>query len=212
MRSVEQLAHARGVPGPEAFLERAHHARLDGRRRHGVHAHVRAEGERTGARETDHGVLARDVGGDVRVARHARHRRQVHDRAAAAAAQHGARAAHAEEDAAHVDGEHAVENVERIALDRRHHALDAGVVDEQVEAAELSLGARHERLEVGFDRHVGGRDQRAAARAAHAGGGRLERAAGQVREQQGAPSRASRSAVARPMPPAAPVTSATLPA
>ena len=81
------------------------------------------------------GGLRRRVGGHVRCAGDARHRRDVHDRTAVRDHRPGCGGedSHHPE---HVDLEHAPRIVERIALHRREHALVAGVVHEPAEPAQ----------------------------------------------------------------------------
>ena len=95
-------------------------------------------------------------------------RGDVDDRAAAARQHSRDREARPEEDAAEVDGHHAVVLGDRQLLEREL-ADDPRVVHEHVDAAELRLdavdGGAHLRL-VG---HVAGDEERAAARRAHVG-------------------------------------------
>ena len=55
-----------------------------------------------------------------------------------------------------VDRDHLVPVVGGIIGDRQCHAGDAGIVDQDVEAAELGDGVRHHALDVGAARHVAG--------------------------------------------------------
>jgi hypothetical protein len=108
------------------------------------------------------------------------------------------------EDAVEVYGHHPPPVGEVVALQRHGGADDAGVVDQNVDPAQRRqqpVAARLDRGRVG-DVHALG--QRAADRPKH-------RAVEVPQDQLGPPS-ASRAASARPMPPAPPVTSATLPA
>ena len=98
-------------------------------------------------------------------------------------------------------------------LGQRRDLGDAGVVDDDVEPAELGDRALHQRLDVGVARDVGGRSRApgrppASTSCAVSSSAAFERAASAT----SAPASASATAIARPRPRLAPVTTATLPA
>jgi hypothetical protein len=85
--------------------------------------------------------------------------------------------AQAQEHALHVDADHGVEHRFVIFGDRHHLALDAGIVEEAVDAAERVDRGLHIGLYFGRLGDVGGDGDRVAAMLAHdAGGGRGRRA------------------------------------
>ena len=89
--------------------------------------------------------------------------------------QMGEAEAGAEVGRAHVDGEHQVEPLHR----RRECSGEedrAGVVDQDVDAAELGDGRRHRRLDLRLVAQVGGEGQGAAAVGFDLGGGGVDRA------------------------------------
>jgi hypothetical protein len=86
--------------------------------------------------EAQHARLRRGVRGDVRRAFLADDRRDVDDAAVAGGAhpRHGHPAT--VEDAGQVDAQHAIPCVERVVLHGQHRAVDAGVVDQDVDPLE----------------------------------------------------------------------------
>ena len=90
--------------------------------------------------QPDHRMLAGAVDRDVGRADQAGDRRGVDDAAVVLLQHHRQHMLHAEEDADHVDVEHPAKRLQRIFGDRRDVALDAGVVVEDVDGAELVDG------------------------------------------------------------------------
>ena len=157
-------------------------------------------------READDAGLRRGVGRRPLRADAAGLARDVHDHPAAALVhrrQHGVRDG---EDAAEVDAEDEVPQL-RVGVDEEREAVGARVVDEDVDRPERVGGRRH-----GRGRPRPCRRRRAPSRSRRSrrrprGRRRWSRSATATR----APSAASRRAVAAPMPPAPPVTSAVRP-
>ena len=87
--------------------------------------------------QPDHRMLAGAVDRDMRRADQARDRGGVDDAALVLLQHHRQHMLHAEEHADHVDVEHAAKPFQRIFRDRLDLALDAGVVVEHVDGAEL---------------------------------------------------------------------------
>ena len=144
-------------------------------------------------RQADDAVLRRRVGRAPREPDQAADGGDVHDRAAAALAHPPRGGLAAVERAAQVDGDHVVPLVGRHRVDVADLA-DAGAVDEDVDAA--------------FGRRRPGRPR---ARRRRGSGRRRWIATSPARSKPvtRAPSRAKRSAISRPIPLAAPVTSTT---
>jgi len=119
-----------------------------GRRMHRVDAHAVPRGlDRRGLGHAGDRVLGGDVGQHVGRAVQASHRRGV-DHAAGAGLVHVRQyVLHAEEGAADVDRDHLVEHGGVLLFQGRDLALDAGVVEEHVDAAERV----DRRLHVGGD-------------------------------------------------------------
>jgi hypothetical protein len=129
---------------------------------HGVHAHARRrELRRERLGEADHGELARAVGRAAGVAALARHRRDVHD-APARLEQRRDRGARHQEDALHVDREHAVP-ARLVELDERLEVHHARVVHEHVDAPEGVAGVREQGLDLVAAGDVAGHRHRAHA-------------------------------------------------
>src|SRR6476620_5274464 len=89
--------------------------------------------------ESDDAPFGRRIGGALGITEPAADRRHVDDAAAAGRTQQRDRAPRAEEVAVKIDRERAPPVVERQFLRRQGRPGDAGVVDEDIEAAELSL-------------------------------------------------------------------------
>ena len=104
--------------------------------------------------------------------------------------------------------EHLAPRVGRRRLERADRPQHTGVVDERVDAP-AALG---EPLHLRGLRQVGRERVRMAARGGDFPGGRRERPGSRAESRSRAPCRASSSAISRPRPRDAPVTSTTLPA
>ena len=139
------------------------HLGVDHARRDRIDTHA-AVGvfDRRGARETDHAVFAGVVGGAHAAARQTRDRRHIDDRAAC---RNDVRQLvfEAQEHALEVDRDHRVPAVFSVSVDRHEHvALDAGVIDGEVERAEMPHGLCDHGLHVCAARDVGRHRQRGA--------------------------------------------------
>ncbi|GAB7304365.1 hypothetical protein MAFF212519_22430 [Clavibacter michiganensis] len=108
----------------------------------------------------------------------------VHDHAGALLAHDGEDLLEAEEHAAQVDRDDLVELRGREVLGEVLAALDAGVVEEAVDAAEALDGLAHVGVDVGLLRHVGehGEDRGVGRRGRHGGDGVDQAALGDVHE------------------------------
>ena len=118
--------------------DRAQHAAVDQAGADAIDAHAGAgafPGRALG--QPDHRVLAGAVDRDRRRADQAGDRGGVDDAALVLLQHHRQHVLHAEEDADHVDVEHAAEGLQRISGDRLDLTLDAGIVVEDVDGAEL---------------------------------------------------------------------------
>ena len=141
------------------------------------------------------------------IAGDADHRGDVDDAAEAAAHHRMGELAGQPEHRPQIDVDHRVEILVRHAHEQPVLG-DAGIVDEDVDAFELGLGLLAERLDLGGAGQIGRKDLRAAAELA---GQRLELLdAGAVQADRRA-LRMQARAIASPMPPDAPVTSALRP-
>ena len=174
--------------------------------------------DRRRLRHADHGVLAGAVGRERRHRAEARAGRRVDDHAAAAAAAAAAAVAHrrpdvlqAEPDALRVHGHHLVVDVLGVVEERRDDALDACVVVEAVDAAEALDRGVDVALYLRRVADIGPATSVSAPSSASAPSISSRPVPGRSTRTSEAPSRPKRVAVAPPMPPAAPVTSATLP-
>ena len=103
------------------------------------------------------------------VAPQARHRGGVDDRAAAAVDHARHDVLHAQPHALEVDRDHAVEQLLRVLRERMHRALDARVVEEHVDAAEVLRRALDVALDLVGVPHVGLEGQYLGAGLAHRG-------------------------------------------
>jgi hypothetical protein len=117
----------------------------------------------------------------------------------------------AEEDAAQADRLGAVPVVDVDLLDGADGAADAGVVEQDVELAELAHGAGDQGLDVGLVGDVGALEDRAGAAGGGLGGDGLAALGVEVGQDDIGALAANRIAAAWPMPLAAPVMTATLP-
>ena len=86
-----------------------------------------------------------------------------HD-AAAAAAHGGSRMPHAEPNAFDIHGQDSIENLLRILVERGNHALDARVVEQDVQTPETFLGRADVARHVGRDGDVGAHPDRLRSR------------------------------------------------
>ena len=177
-----------------------------------VHADVVASIRNGGApRQPENGRLARLVRDRAGHADQRRGRRDVDDRAAAAFHHAGYHRAHAQEYAALVDGGDPGPLLV-VGFDADRADLDAGVVDQHADRAVVAFHGGHELAPGVRIGHVvvvvGGR----GAAATQLRGELLAGSAAMSAMATLAPSRASARACAAPIPRAAPVISATLPA
>ena len=106
------------------------------------------------ARQMHHAGLGDGVGDRSRAALQTGDRRRVDDRSAAAFLHERNRIAHAERDGSQQQVHRAVPRLARHVLDRVGAAAGAGIVEQDVEAAELVLRRLHRRLDVVFLRDV----------------------------------------------------------
>ena len=113
--------------------------------------------------QADHGVLRGDVGRDAPDADEAGDRRGVDDAPATAGGHRRHHVLQPEEHAAEVDGDDPVERLDRVGHDRGDGALDTGVVEEPVDAAEQLHGDADVALDRGFVGHVGDLDEQLVA-------------------------------------------------
>ena len=142
IRSTIRSMGNRRIAGIAAVEDRAQHPAVDQAGADAIHAHAglgaflrRAFGQ------PDHGVLAGAVDRNIGRADQAGDRGGVDDAALVLLEHHRQHMFHAEEDADHIDVEHAAKTLQRIFRDRRDVALDAGIVVERVDGAELVDGS-----------------------------------------------------------------------
>ena len=189
-----------------------HHRRLDPSGADGVHPDPMArilEGRRP--RKTHDAVFRRVVRPEVRIARDAHQRGSVHDRTTVLGHHLAELALHAEEDPCEIDGEHPVPRFLVVLGEASALAADAGVVERAIQPAEPLDAPVDERLDLSGIGHVALYEERFGASLARQSDGFTAARLVDIGEEQLAPSSANTSAVARPIPEAAPVTSATLP-
>ena len=164
-----------GCDGAHVGDARAHHHRgLDPARRHGIDADaMRCVFQRSRARERNHGSLGRRVKREPGIGiAHAAHRGVVDDRSAAASRQHGCDLGlHRQEYGADIRAKHAVEHVVRLLGERCPPLLNAGVVESDVEAAEMVAGPGDGTAQLRRHRHVGLDERRTRAGALACRGG-----------------------------------------
>ena len=105
--------------------------------------------------QADQAVLGRAIGRGERERRLGRLRGDIDDLATAALRDHGAGTVlGAQERAAQVDPQHRVPFGHFNIDQRLHQVADAGVVDQNVEAAEMPDGLRDHGLDLGFLQHI----------------------------------------------------------
>ena len=199
VQAVDLLARALGEVGVDPA--RQHRVDLDV---------VGGPGAGAGARELHDAALARGIGRREAGAEDRHHRADIDDLAAAGRLHRRIDRLRAQEGAGEVGLDHAVPlgDVERV---RRLADVDAGVVDEDVDAAELAGDALDHGGDRGLVGDVGGHGDRLGAGLLELrdGGGRFRFVAADDRDR--APASASPRAMPSPMPPLPPVTMATLP-
>ena len=129
--------------------------------------------QRSRARERNHGGLGRRVKREPGIGiAHAAHRGVVDDRSAAASRQHGCDLGlHRQEYGADIRAKHAVEHVVRLLGERCPPLLNAGVVESDVEAAEMVAGPGDGTAQLRRHRHVGLDERRTRAGALACRGG-----------------------------------------
>jgi len=161
--------------------------------------------------QAEHAVLGGVVGGASGVADQAAKRRAVHDRPTALLAHLAQLVLHARPDAAQVDGGDAVEAVGQFVgrVSERQH--DAGVVEGHVEPAELADGAIDERADLILVGDIACDAQDPMALGTQLVGRGAQRLLVDIGEHHGGAARGERAGGVEPMPPPAPVTSATWP-
>ena len=141
IRSTILLIGNRRVAGIAAVDDRAQHPAVDQAGADAIDAHAGLGAFQRGALgQPDHGVLAGAVDRDIGRADQAGDRGGVDDAALVLLEHHRQHMLHAQEDADHVDVEHPAKRLQRIFRDRRDVALDAGIVVEHVDGAELVDG------------------------------------------------------------------------